>query len=197
MRDISLLMASVLTTGQTTVPELPEKVPELPESTQQQLKQNQEASVVLSNQVTPPEFALADPMQTEPSYVLHSSQNVITPDLKLKHQNILKESRNKIQFKDSFTLTQEAQEIEKTSESVMIPSQAPASQQSNSEASQSSKPDLLPNLEQQQDIPNLIQNLEQGSDTDNTVNSDVAGNEFLESEESENSDVTDYIGIRT
>ena len=60
MRDISLLMASVLTTGQTTVPELPEELPEQPENTQQQLEQNQESSVVISSHIAPPDFIKSD-----------------------------------------------------------------------------------------------------------------------------------------
>ena len=40
MRDISLLMASVLTTGQTDVPELPQELPEPLGNTQQELRQD-------------------------------------------------------------------------------------------------------------------------------------------------------------
>lgn len=137
MRDISLLMASVLTTGQNTVPELPEELPKEVENIQQQLNQNQEVEVAPSTEIAPPEFVLSDKtlelaskqcnyshcylsnqfqtsetLQTESSYVLQSPQTVITPNSKLEHQNVLKKSRNKIQFKDSFILTQEVQEKE-------------------------------------------------------------------------------------
>lgn len=60
MRDISLLMASVLTTGQTTVPELPEELPEQPLNIQQELRQNQEIIVAPSAEIAPPEFSDSD-----------------------------------------------------------------------------------------------------------------------------------------
>ena len=156
MRDISLLMASVLTTGQTNVPELPEELPEPPQNTQQQLRQDREIEVSPSTEIAPPEFVDRDmpkassfanrtlelskeqcnysdrnilkhsPKECGSSQtpgnssqvresldVLQSPQSVITPDDKtIKQQNILKGSRNKIQFKDSFFLTQEAEEKE-------------------------------------------------------------------------------------
>ena len=126
MRDISLLMASVLTTGQTNVAELPEELPEPPESTQQQLKQNLEIEVAPSTEITPPEFVDRDgtlESQEQCNYTdcdvikvresandLQFSTTVISDDKKKKHQNLLKKSRNKIQFQDSFSLSQKVEE---------------------------------------------------------------------------------------
>ena len=131
MPDISLLMASVLTKGQVTVPELPEELPQ--SNTQQQSRQNQKIEAAPSVQIAPPEFVesgnsrltndlseqpqIGNTLQTgksdrtETSSVLQSPQTVIPlPEAETKHQNILKRSRDKIQFKDSFTLTQQASE---------------------------------------------------------------------------------------
>ncbi|NJN11666.1 MAG: carbohydrate porin [Richelia sp. RM2_1_2] len=85
MRDISLLMASVLTTGQPTVPELPEELPEQQLNTQQELRQNQEIIVAPSAEIAPPEFIESD-NTLEPTY----DEN-------------LPESTSNIQFKDSVT----------------------------------------------------------------------------------------------
>ncbi|MGF1675970.1 MAG: iron uptake porin [Rivularia sp. (in: cyanobacteria)] len=85
MRDISLLMASVLTTGQPTVPELPEELPEQQLNTQQELRQNQEIIVAPSAEIAPPEFIESD-NTLEPTY-----------DEKLP------ESTSNIKFKDSVT----------------------------------------------------------------------------------------------
>ena len=140
MRDISLLMASLLTTGQTNVPELPEVLPEPPQNTQQELRQNREIEVSVSTEIAPPEFSDSDKTLEltdqecnyshcqerkqfqasgklskvgESSSVLQSPQSVIIlEDKKNKPKNIHNKIRNKIQFKDSFSLSQEAEEKE-------------------------------------------------------------------------------------
>ncbi len=236
MRDISLLMASVLTTGQTNVPELPEVLPEPLENTQQQLRQNRETEVAPSTEIASPEFVDRDmpkassfanrtlASQEQCNYsncdegkqsqmsgnssqvreyanVLQLSPTVITPNgNERKHQNILKKSRNKIQFKDSFSLTQEAEEkqenIEKfilspslskktfASESVEVKSEPIPLQKSNLEASGSSVRILLSNkLDKPEDIPKFTQHLEQRFDTDsNESHQPIARNKSLESE---------------
>ena len=205
MRDISLLMASVLTTGQTNVPELSEELPEPPESTQQQLKQNLEIEVAPSTEITPPEFVDRDgtlESQEQCNYTdcdvikvresandLQFSTTVISDDKKKKHQNLLKKSRNKIQFQDSFSLSQEVEEKQdkkqvifspslskKTfaSESVVVKSKPISQQQSNLESSSSRVRILLPNesialpnkLDNREDIRKFTQSLEPELDTD-------------------------------
>jgi len=174
MRDISLLMASVLSTGQTVVPDIPEELPEQGSKVQQQLKQNQEASVVLSSEITPPEFVEPDKNleakspecnysdcdlgkqspSSKNSYALQTQAVITLPEAKLENQKILEKSRNKIQFQDSFSLTQEAEEQKKgrtLSKKTLIDSEAKVKsedispQQSNSELPQSSWSILLPN----------------------------------------------------
>ena len=205
MRDISLLMASVLTTGQTNVPELSEELPEPPESTQQQLKQNLEIEVAPSTEITPPEFVDRDgtlESQEQCNYTdcdvikvresandLQFSTTVISDDKKKKHQNLLKKSRNKIQFQDSFSLSQKVEEKQdkkqvifspslskKTfaSESVVVKSKPISQQQSNLESSSSRVRILLPNesialpnkLDNREDIRKFTQSLEPELDTD-------------------------------
>jgi len=85
MRDISLLMASVLTTGQTTVPELPEELPEQQLNTQQELRQNQEIIVAPSAEIAPPEFSDSD------------------NTFQFTYDEKLPESTSNIKFKDSVT----------------------------------------------------------------------------------------------
>ena len=161
MHDISLLMASVLSTGQTVVPDLPEELPEEQSKVQQELKQNQEASVVLSSEITPPEFVESDKtlditsLASENSYSLQSHQSVITPSkANSENQKILVQSRNKIQIQDSVSLTQEVDEQKeegRLSRKTFIDSEAKVKsetispQQSNSELPQSSGSILLPN----------------------------------------------------
>ncbi len=215
MRDISLLMASVLTTGQTDVPELPQELPEPLENTQQQLRQDREIEVAPSTEITPPEFVESDnnleltdtskqsqtsgnsSQERESSDFLQFPQTVITLEEKKKqHQNILKNSRNKIQFKDSVSLTQETEEKQfKIKKQEILPSSASI----NSEASQSSVRILLPNkpvllqkkLDKQENIPKLIQKFEPEFNTDGKElqnqdtflnSSAVVGNKSLESE---------------
>ncbi len=196
MRDISLLMASVLTTGQTNVPELPQELPELRENTQQQLRQDREIKVAPSTEITPPEFVESEKnleltkeecnysgcdvskqsqtsgnssQERESSDFLQFPQAVITlKEKNIKHQKILENSRNKIQFKDSVSLTQDKQfNIKKQKIS-------PSSASINSEASQSSVRILLPNkpillqkeLDKQENIPKLTQKFEPEFNTD-------------------------------
>ncbi|MCJ8280736.1 MAG: hypothetical protein MJK14_12790 [Rivularia sp. ALOHA_DT_140] len=118
-------MASVLTTGQSIVPNLPEELPEQAENTQQQLKQNQQASVVISSEISPPELIESDKTLeftnekcnysncnlnkqstspedsstvSESSYVLQSPQAVITASkVKLENQNRPKKSQDNVQ----------------------------------------------------------------------------------------------------
>ncbi len=199
MRDISLLMASVLTTGQTNVPELPQELPEPLENTQQQLRQDRDIEVAPSTEITPPEFVESEKnleltkeecdysgcdvskqsqtsgnssQEREPSDFLQFPQTVITLEgKKNKHQNILKNSRNKIQFKDSFSLTQETEEKQVKIKQEEI---SPSSALINSEASQSSVRILLPNkpillqkkLDKQENIPKLTQKFEPEFNTD-------------------------------
>lgn len=167
MRDISLLMASVLTTGQTNVPELPEEVPDPPENTQQQLKQDLEIEVTPSTEIASPEFVDRDGTlgQEQCNYshcnvvevredanVLQFAPTVISDDKKQKHQKLIKKIKNKIQLEDSFSLSQQVEEKqEKTlskktfaSESVVVKSKPISIQQSNLE-SPSSVRILLPN----------------------------------------------------
>ncbi|MGB3760169.1 MAG: iron uptake porin [Rivularia sp. (in: cyanobacteria)] len=215
MRDISLLMASVLTTGQTDVPELPQELPEPPENTQQQLRQDREIEVAPSTEITPPEFVESDKnleltdvskqsqtfgnssQERESSDFLQVSQSVIT--LKEKHkeyQKKLKNSRNKIQFKDSFSLTQETEEKQLKIKKQEI---SPSSASINSEASQSSVRILFPNkpillqkeLDKQENIPKLTQKFEPEFNTDGKElqnqdtflnSSAIARNKSLESE---------------
>jgi hypothetical protein len=148
MRDISLLMASVLTTGQTDVPKLPEKLPELQENTQQQLRQDREIEVAASTEIASPEFVdrdstLENKEQCNYSYcdvgkqsqmsenssqvresanVLQSVPTVITDDKKQKHQKILQKIRNKIHSKESFSLSQEVEEKQEKKEIILSPS---------------------------------------------------------------------------
>ena len=215
MRDISLLMASVLTTGQTNVPELPQELPEPPENTQQQLRQDREIEVSPSTEIALPEFVESDnnleftdtskqsqtsgnsSQEDESSDFLQFRKTVITPKQKNKqHQNILKNSRDKIQFKDSVSLTQE---IEEKQFKIKKEDISPSSASINSEASQSSVRILLPNkpillqekLDQQKNIPKLTQKFEPEFNTggkelqnqDTFLNSSaVIGNKSLESE---------------
>ncbi|MEM6400767.1 MAG: iron uptake porin [Cyanobacteria bacterium P01_D01_bin.116] len=159
MSDISLLIASVLSTGQTVVPDLPEELPEERSKTQQ-LKQNQETSVALSSEITPPEFVESDKtlditsLASENSYSLQSHQSVITPSkANSENQKILVQSRNKIQFQDSVSLTQEVDEQKEEGRlsrktfidsEAKVKSEAISPQQSNSELPQSSGSILLP-----------------------------------------------------
>ena len=215
MRDISLLMASVLTTGQTNVPELPQELPEPLENTQQQLRQDREIEVSPSTEIALPEFVESDnnleftdtskqsqtfgnsSQEDESSDFLQFSQTVITPKEKNKqHQNILKNSRDKIQFKDSVSLTQE---IEEKQFKIKKEDISPSSASINSGASQSSVRILLPNkpillqekLDKQENIPKLTQKFEPEFNTggkelqnqDTFLNSSaVIGNKSLESE---------------
>ncbi|AFY53782.1 putative S-layer protein [Rivularia sp. PCC 7116] len=180
MPDISLLMASVLTTGQTTVPELPEELPEQPENTQQQLEQNQESSVVISSEIAPPDFIKSDntleaineecdrnncqvskQSQRSRKSSLQLSNTVITPIiLNLENKNILAINKNKIQFKDSFSSIEEAQKT--------VPPQ-----KSNLEAFENnasnlipSKPKLIPNQFDNQKDSLITQKPEPEFDTD-------------------------------
>lgn len=187
MRDISLLMASVLTTGQTNVPELPEEVPDPPENTQQQLKQDLEIEVTPSTEIASPEFVDRDGTlgQEQCNYshcnvvevredanVLQFAPTVISDDKKQKHQKLIKKIKNKIQLEDSFSLSQQVEEKqEKTlskktfaSESVVVKSKPISIQQSNLE-SPSSVRILLPNkpIPQQNEsiaLPNELDNRE-------------------------------------
>ncbi|MEL6164238.1 MAG: iron uptake porin, partial [Cyanobacteria bacterium J06628_3] len=176
MRDISLLMASVLSTGQTVVPDLPEELPEEQSKVQQQLRQNQEASVVLSSEITPPEFVESEknvePASPECNYSdcnldkqspsskslsASQSQTVITlTEDKIQNQKILENSRNKLRFEDSFSLTQGTGSRERGVEEEDSTSEISISntEKINSFSSQSNK---LNQLDKQENIPKTTQ----------------------------------------
>lgn len=82
MSDISLLMAGVLTTGQTPPPKLPEPPPVQSDKLVQQSKKDEITKVILPDVITPPELIAPDAMSTA------------SPPLKPEHQNILKEIQN-------------------------------------------------------------------------------------------------------
>ncbi|MEH2062092.1 MAG: iron uptake porin [Nostoc sp.] len=84
MSDIIILMASVLTTAPMSVLNLPEQPVIVPDSTVQQSTQENLSQVVSPAEITPPEF------------VQPSITNLLA--INNKYENILKKSREKIQF---------------------------------------------------------------------------------------------------
>ncbi|MBV6626606.1 MAG: iron uptake porin [Rivularia sp. (in: Bacteria)] len=194
MRDISLLMASVLTTGQTTVPELPEELPEQPENTQRQLEQNQEASVILSPKIAAPEFVESDntleainekcdrnhcdvtkQFQTTQNSSSQSTPTVITlSEYKIEYQKELNKYQNKIQFKDYLASIEEAQQT-------VLP------QKSNLEASKNSGDISISNQLDNQKHNLITQNLETETQESQNQNifpnsGNISRNQFLEPE---------------
>ncbi|MDZ8029962.1 iron uptake porin [Nostoc sp. DedSLP04] len=108
---MSLLMASVLTTVPISAVNLPEKSVILPENPVQQSTQDNLSQVVSPAEITPPEFVQPD--------ITTSSA------IKNKYENILRKSRNKIQFisspnlpelKDTQPVTEVVQNQESTEE---------------------------------------------------------------------------------
>ncbi|MEO1430797.1 MAG: iron uptake porin [Cyanobacteria bacterium J06633_8] len=169
MRDISLLMASLLTTGQTTVPELPEKLPEQPENTQQKLEQNQESSVVISPQIAPPDFIKSD-----------NTLEVISENCDRNNCEVIKQSQISVDSslqspKTVITPTKSNLEASENNTSILIPQQSR----------------LLPNQPLNQKYSLRTQKPEVEFDTDNQelqnqnifANSEnISGNQSLESE---------------
>jgi hypothetical protein len=130
MRDISLLMASVLTTGQTTVPQLPEALPQKQSSTQQQLKPNQQIEVAPSTQIAPPELFESDntqelryercnyshcPANKQSEASGNSSRSPKYSDVLHKSENLISSSSEVVE--NSYNLNLEHQNILKKSRS--------------------------------------------------------------------------------
>ncbi|MBE8992603.1 iron uptake porin [Nostoc sp. LEGE 12450] len=111
MSDMSLLMAGVLATAPISALNLPEQPVITPDNLAQQSTQENLAQVVSPAEITPPEFVQPD--------ITTSSA------IKLKYENILKKSREKIQFinspnlpelKDTQAVREVAQNQENTEE---------------------------------------------------------------------------------
>ncbi|MBG1243632.1 iron uptake porin [Nostoc sp. NZL] len=116
MSDISLLMAGVLATAPISALNLPEQPVILPDNPVQESTQENLSQVVSAAEITPPEFVQPD--------IITSS--AITN----KYENILKKSREKIQFinspnlpklKDTQPVTEVAQNQENTEEFSLSP----------------------------------------------------------------------------
>ncbi|WP_445631058.1 iron uptake porin [Nostoc sp. DSM 114167] len=113
---MSLLMASVLATAPISALNLPEKSVILPENPVQQSTQDNLSQVVSPAEITPPEFVQPD--------ITTSSA------IKNKYENILRKSRDKIQFISSSNLpelknTQPVTEVVQNQESTEEFSQSP------------------------------------------------------------------------
>ncbi len=91
---MSLLIAGVLTTGQTPLAQLPEQPVIHSDISIQQSNQEQSSQTLPSADITPPEFI-------QPSESIKS----ISLESKSKYQNILNKSREKIQLKSSSILS--------------------------------------------------------------------------------------------
>jgi Putative peptidoglycan binding domain len=85
MSHIGLLMTGVLTTGQPSLPKLPEQPPFQPDNPVQQSTQEHSNEVVPATEMTPPEFIQ-----------LNGNLKVAHSPLNLKHQNILSKFAEKI-----------------------------------------------------------------------------------------------------
>ncbi|MEH2135839.1 iron uptake porin [Nostoc sp.] len=116
MSDISLLMASVLATAPISALNLPEKPVSPTDNLVQQSMPENLSEVVSSAEITPPEFVQPD--------------ITTSPAIKHKYENILKKSRDKIQFISSPNLpelkniqpvTEVAQNQENTEEFSLSP----------------------------------------------------------------------------
>lgn len=79
MSDISLLMAGVLTTGQTPPPKLPEPPPVQSDKLVQPSKKDELTKVIPPDVITPPELIAPD-----------ASRSTASPPFEPEHQNILK-----------------------------------------------------------------------------------------------------------
>ncbi|MEH2367064.1 iron uptake porin [Nostoc sp.] len=124
---MSLLMASVLTTVPISAVNLPEKSVILPENPVQQSTQDNLSQVVSPAEITPPEFVQPD--------ITTSSA------IKNKYENILRKSRDKIQFISSPNLpelkdTQPVTEVVQNQESTEEFSQSPHPPDSDNPMSQ-------------------------------------------------------------
>ncbi len=124
---MSLLMASVLTTVPISAINLPEKSVILPENPVQQSTQYDLSQVVSPAEITPPEFVQPD--------ITTSST------IKNKYENILRKSRDKIQFISSPNLpelkdTQPVTEVVHNQESTEEFSQSPHPPDSDNPMSQ-------------------------------------------------------------
>ncbi|MEH2158656.1 iron uptake porin [Nostoc sp.] len=109
MSDISLLMASVLATAPISVLNLPEQSVILSDNQVQQSTQENLSQVVSPAEITPPEFV-------QPNVTTSSAINN-------KYENILKKSREKIQFISSLNLpelkeTQSVTEVAQNQENI-------------------------------------------------------------------------------
>ncbi|MFS0517188.1 iron uptake porin [Nostoc sp. UIC 10607] len=116
MSDISLLMAGVLATAPISALNLPEQPVIMPENPVQESTQENLSQVVSAAEITPPEFV-------QPDIITSSAINN-------KYENILKKSREKIQFinspnlpelKDTQPVTEVAQNQENTEEFSLSP----------------------------------------------------------------------------
>ncbi|MBD2563098.1 MULTISPECIES: iron uptake porin [Nostoc] len=116
MSDISLLMAGVLATAPISALNLPEQPVILPDNPVQESTQENLSQVVSAAEITPPEFV-------QPDIITSSAINN-------KYENILKKSREKIQFinspnlpelKDTQPVTEVAQNQENTEEFSLSP----------------------------------------------------------------------------
>ncbi|MEH2151182.1 iron uptake porin [Nostoc sp.] len=127
MSDISLLMASVLATAPISVLNSPEQSVILPDNQVQQSTQENLSQVVSPAEITPPEFV-------QPNVTISSAINN-------KYENILKKSREKIQFISSPNLpelkeTQSVTEVAQNQENIQEFSLSPHPPDSDNQMSQ-------------------------------------------------------------
>ncbi|MGF1935960.1 MAG: iron uptake porin [Nostoc sp. ChiQUE02] len=139
MSDISLLMAGVLATAPISALNLPEQPVILPDNPVQESTQESLSQVVSPAEITPPEFVQPD--------VTTSSA------IKNKYGNILKKSREKIQFinspnllklKDTQAVTEVAQNLENTEEFSLSPHPPDSDNQMSQVTSVSQLQDVQP-----------------------------------------------------
>ncbi|MEH1809351.1 iron uptake porin [Nostoc sp.] len=135
---MSLLMASVLTTVPISAVNLPEKSVILPDNSVQQSRQDNLSQVVSPAEITPPEFVQPD--------ITTSSA------IKNKYENILRKSREKIQFISYPNLpelkdTQPVAEVVQNQESTEEFSQSPHPPDSDNQMSQVTSVSQLENVQ--------------------------------------------------
>ncbi|QHG16080.1 iron uptake porin [Nostoc sp. ATCC 53789] len=139
MSDISLLMAGVLATGPISALNLPEQPVITPDNLVQQSTQENLSQVVSPAEITPPEFVQPD--ITTSSAIKH------------KYENILKKSREKIQFinspdlpklKNTQAVTEVAQNQENTEEFSLSPQPPDSDNQMSQVTSVSQLKDVQP-----------------------------------------------------
>ncbi|MBW4671183.1 MAG: peptidoglycan-binding protein [Cyanomargarita calcarea GSE-NOS-MK-12-04C] len=92
MSDIGLLMTGILTTGQASGSNLPEKLSVEPDNQVQQFTLSEITSLVAAAKITPPEF------------IPHTTINPLTNALTLENKNILNTISQKIRSKNFSSL---------------------------------------------------------------------------------------------